>query len=149
MAKGNITLELEGFKEVGKVFATLEPKMQKQALRPSLRAGAKVVLFFQKANIPSDTGRWKKSMKIKSLKRSRREIGVNIVSGTRDELGISPDDKHYYPAVIEYGDHRRGIPPRSPLRRGLKFARNQAMNKIGFTLEKKQDAIIKKMKKVK
>ncbi len=51
-------------------------------------------------------GRLRRSLKIRALKRSRRRVGVAIVTGSRTELGIH--GRGYYPAHQEFGFRTRG-----------------------------------------
>ena len=82
------------------------------------------------------------------MKRSRKAIGIHIVTGTREVLGITPEDKFYYPTVQEFGDKVRGIPGRHDMRRAYLQQRKNAVKAIAKTLGKKQDEIVRKMKKV-
>lgn len=49
--------------------------------------------------------------KIKNASKYKNFIRLGIENPTREELGISPDDKHYYPNALEYGKHGKGAIP--------------------------------------
>lgn len=146
MAQGIATLELTGFDEVIKIFETLEPKLKKKALRPALRAGAKIILAAAKIKAHRFSGLNAKFLKVKSMKRSRKSIGVVIQTGTRQQLKIPGSDKGYYPFSEEYGT--KDTPAHPYLRPALKENSMIALQAIGLELGRRQDMIIAKMKKV-
>ncbi len=102
----NISIKLLGDVELQRRLYALPEKLQKKAVRPALKAAAKVVLATAKANCPILTGAMKRSLKVRALKSSRR-IGANfgslIMTGKREELGINPFAPGYYPMSVEFG----------------------------------------------
>jgi HK97 gp10 family phage protein len=112
-----ISIDLSGDKALLKKFATLGVSVEKKVLRKALRKGGKPVLAKAKQLVPVDKGLLKRSLKLRAIKRSRREFGVRVMTGTREELGIPASDPYYYPAAVELG-HRRA-PPHSFLRAAM------------------------------
>lgn len=146
MATKIAELKISGFDEVLKVFKTLEPKLQKKALRPALRAGAKVIQKSAKQKAHRDSGLNAKFIKVKSLKRSRGQIGVMIQTGTREQLQIPKSDKGYYPFTEEFGTRKR--PAHAYMKPALSEKHQEATRAVGKELGKRQDKIIAGMKKV-
>lgn len=121
-----IDISILGDKRLDKMLATLEPKVQKRVLRKTLRASTKrlkveVVTRLAGPNVhPLDkrgTGGWmaqQKKVAVKALKRSRGRMGYTLPFPTREALGISPDDKFFYPAAVEYGHPH--APAKAPIR---------------------------------
>lgn len=80
-----VRFTITGHKQLDRKFAALPPKLQKKILRPALRAAAKIVLDQAKANAPVQSGRLKKSLKVKAAKRSRKtkhEVAINVITAT-------------------------------------------------------------------
>ena len=102
-SSAGITLKLDGFEDVIKIFETLDEKMKKKALRPALRDGAKVIQKDAKRRAHKRSGANRKNIKVRAMKRSRTQFGYMVRTGTRKELGIPEDEEYYYPAVEEYG----------------------------------------------
>lgn len=129
MASSGVDITLIGDKQLIKLFKTLPDKLQKKFAVQALRAEAKLVKGEIQAATPVLTGRLKKSMKVKSVKRSRVKIGVKIETGTRAELGIPPDSKWYYPAHVELGTRTR--PAKSFMRKTVHRTRARHQQNIG------------------
>lgn len=140
-----ITLQLDGFEEVIKIFEKLPATLQKKALRPALRAGAKIILKAAKAKSAKLTGKNRRFIKIKSLKRSRKSIGVMIQTGTREQLGIPRDEQGYYPMVLEYGS--KNVKRRPFMKPALRENHAAATRAIGKALEKNIEKVVKKAAK--
>ena len=81
--------------------------------RDSSRSVAKDLQAIVKAEAPVKTGRLRKGIKVRGAKRSRQYVGSIVRLGTRKEMGIPADAKHYYPAAVMYGQEARGIPGRN------------------------------------
>jgi len=96
-------ITLLGDKKLNKAFGALAVIDQRKVMRKSQRAAFKPVLKSAKANAPVRTGKLKKSLKLRALKRSRNRSGVFVRTGTRSELGIPENAKYYYPAHVELG----------------------------------------------
>lgn len=103
-----IDLKLLGDKALQRNIDKLTNAVQKKIVRKALRAEGKLLLADIKARILSIrvTGRHTDPLarltKLRAIKRSRSRIGVQIVTPTRDELGI-PKDAGYWPAHMELG----------------------------------------------
>lgn len=103
-----IDLKLLGDKALQRNIDKLTNAVQKKIVRKALRAEGKLLLADIKARILSIrvTGRHTDPLarltKLRAIKRSRNRIGVQIVTPTRDELGI-PSDAGYWPAHMELG----------------------------------------------
>lgn len=126
-----VDISLIGDKELQKAFKKLHPKLQKKAFKKAARVAAKIVKESAKGKVPVAEGDLKKSIKVKAMKRSRTQVGVRIVAGTREELGIPADSKWYYPAIVEYGYTRQDgvfIPPQSYLRAARDAKERAAQN---------------------
>ncbi len=70
---------LTGDKQVDRMLATLEPKLQKKAIRKGTREGAKIVLQRAKQLVPVDEGTLLRSMSVRTAK---REGGQRLPRGT-------------------------------------------------------------------
>lgn len=99
-----VDISLLGDKALQRKLQRLPYAMQKKIVRPSLREAARPMLATAKAIVPVETGRLKKSLKLRAMKVHRRDqFGVVVFTGKREELGIPADDKSYYPMSVEYG----------------------------------------------
>lgn len=104
-----IDISVFGDKELQAKLADLTPKVQRKIVRSALRQGAKRVRDEARRLAPVDTGALKKSIKVRAARNLRRgSFGIAILTGTRAELGISPEAKFYYPAVVEFGGRGHG-----------------------------------------
>lgn len=111
MAKPLIDITVLGDKQLEKALAAMPAALQKKAVRPALREQAKrergyIIENLSGKKVSPDTGAWLAGMKhakIRALKRSRTMMGYRVSYPTREELGIGPTDKYFYPAAVEYG----------------------------------------------
>ena len=144
VAKPAVDITLLGDKSLERMLAALPRVSQKKAVRPALRACAKRLKADLLANISGPiieirTGRYRSAMvaeRVHALKRIRGLIGVAFDMPTRVALGISPEDKHYYPFALEYGDSRRGLPPKAPIRRTVDEHKDVELRRIGTAVGK-------------
>ena len=118
MAVG-FSIKIEGRAALEKAFNELPLKIQKQILRPALRAGAKVMRTSVQAVAPvSDTApHVRDTLKIKAMKRDRSakgRIGLVIITAKRAVLGI----RDFTEAEKSELDRRRAV--REGLRAGAK-----------------------------
>lgn len=97
-----IDISLLGDKKLEKSFKKIELKLQKKIFKAAVKDAAKPILALAKSYVPVDTGKLKDSIKLKAGTGKRGTIGVRIETGTRAQLGISADDKFFYPTVVEY-----------------------------------------------
>lgn len=130
-AKGLVVVT--GFRELDAKLRNMPAALQKKFIRGGLRKGGKRDQKEAKKIIHEEaheTGALEKSVKIKSLKRSRTRVGVGVYidrdayfKNYESEYGTQPHPAKgektpfYVPAVIEFGDaHKKPI---RPLRRAL------------------------------
>lgn len=113
------SMEVLGIRELNAAFSRLEREVQEQILGPALKQGAEQVAATARSLVPARTGRLRDSIKVwKMLQGTNRRIksfGYEVVTGTREELGIEEDDPYYYPAIIEYGATYGRLKERSTL----------------------------------
>jgi HK97 gp10 family phage protein len=77
--------KLEGIEDFKKLLEKLDRKTQKKVIRQAIRAGAKVFAKEMKANAPVETGRLKRSIKVRMGKRRKNIISVSAyVTGGRE-----------------------------------------------------------------
>lgn len=96
-----MTVKITGVKELDKAFESFEPKLQKKIGRKAARAAAKPVLESARSHVPIDFGTLHDSLKIKALKRSRKNkhiAGVRVLTGEESFKGET-----FYGAFIEFG----------------------------------------------
>ncbi|HEB79291.1 MAG TPA: hypothetical protein ENI79_02300 [Rhodospirillales bacterium] len=125
MAKPAIDISLLGDKAIEKRLAKLPERIQRKAVRQTMRATLKNVHKRLDRNLSGgllqeDSGAYRRAMraqKIKSGKRSRSRLTLGVALPTREEMGIDPKDTHYYPAVLEYG--APGHQAYAPIRRAV------------------------------
>ncbi len=141
--KAAFEIRLEGFHELSQAFNKLPVTLQKKALKPALKVGAKIIQADAKRLSKRKSGDNKRFIKIKSMKRSRVKIGWNIVTGTREQLGIDKDDPFYYPMVLEYGSRKQPAYPY--MRPALKNNRIHATNAIGVELGVRMDRVVNQL----
>lgn len=122
------TIDLTGDEKLLQKMESLEKKDAMKAVRKAVRAGFKLVLQSVKSRIPVDTGAMKKHTKLRAGKRSRFKYTMTIDYPKRSQLGIDEGDKHYYPAVIEYGDGKRKA--YKPMRKGFDSRASAAQSRF-------------------
>lgn len=124
-----IDISIFGDKQLSAKLSAMVPKVQKKITRQALRQGAKRVRDEARRLAPVDSGALKKSLKVRAAKNLRRgSFGLSVLTGTRAELGISPEAKFYYPAVLEYGG--RGHEAQPYLRPAMDATRAEVLGLI-------------------
>ena len=108
MSKGGFDISIIGMPELERLFKTLPATVQGKALRPALREAAKDLRGQLKLIPYRKSGRLAASFTIRAMKRSRTGIGIDVNTGTREQLGIPASRKDggprgYYPAALEWG----------------------------------------------
>lgn len=98
-----ISIEVLGDKALQRKLRALPIAMEKKIVRKALREAGRPILASAKALVPVRTGALKKSLRLRALKRSRGSFGVQVRTGTREELGIPADAPYYYPMAVEVG----------------------------------------------
>ncbi len=92
---------LTGDKALDRRLKKMEPKLAKSLQRKAVRKAAKPVLETAKDEVPKDTRDLERSLKIRALKRSRRNrgvVGVRVVTGDQFFTGDT-----FYGGFLEYG----------------------------------------------
>lgn len=140
---------LTGDKQLEQAYESLEKKVQNKATRKAVRAGAKVLLEATKANVPigpgnkhHEGGLFRKSLVVRAMKGRRGRIGVSvriknvekIITITQGLRGKKVKGvRHFYPAVIEYGDEHRQ--PLAPMRRAFDSKKGAALSAMRQIME--------------
>lgn len=98
-----MTIELEvnqaQLKAISRSLRQLEPKLQKKIIREEARRAAKAHLLPQaKSAVPVDSGTYRKSIKVRAIKRSRKAVGVQVSAGVKGFTGDA-----FYGGFLEYG----------------------------------------------
>ena len=132
MAKPVIDISILGDKELSRALSRLPDRIQRKVVRQSLRKSAKRANTYIGQNISGipvspDTGTWlmtQSAQKPQPGKRSRTGVRIELPYPTREELGISPTDKWFWPSALEYGTTKsrggRGpLPAFAPVRRAI------------------------------
>ena len=122
-----------GSAEIERKLGNLAVKVQRKVMRKAMRKAAKPILETAKSLVPVDEGKLRRSLKIRALKRRRGSFGVQVKTGTRDELGIAPDDPYYYPMAVETGTNK--VAARPYLRPALKLNRTESLNILARELK--------------
>lgn len=91
---------LTGSEELNRKLATLKGPQQKAALRKASRTALKPVADQAKANAPKRSGRLRRSIKVRALKRSRSRIGSRVTSSGTDN---NFKGRTFYGAFQEFG----------------------------------------------
>lgn len=120
---------LEGADELRAKLRKLDDGAEiRKLIRQSIRTAAKPVLRLARALAPVDTGRLRRSIKLRSGRRSKKLISVLIRPGTRADLGVPQRASGYYPAHIELGTEF--ISERRYLRGAMDLKRADAIRTI-------------------
>ena len=107
-------VDLKGEEELFKKLRTLRKTMQKKIVRQAQRPAFKIVEQTAKAIVPVETGRLRRSIKTRAVKRSRKRFGVMV----RTDVP--------YAAPVEFGHMRKDgsfVRPRSFLRHSFRIRR--------------------------
>lgn len=114
---GMIDISVLGDKALVKKLNKLPGRVQKKVVRQAMRKAGKPILTEIKQAIGAirvtgvHTDLLRKNMKLKSVKRSRTQVGVIIVTPERNVLGINESGKSYWPANIELGTSKTPAQP--------------------------------------
>lgn len=126
-------ITLIGDKKLARKMGDLAVVDQRKVMRKAQREAFRVVLNATKTGVPRDTGRLRKGIKLRALKRSRVRSGVYVRTPTREELGIDPgDDTAYYPAYVEFGHDN--VPPVPFMRRAFDANKDRVWRKFHVML---------------
>jgi len=131
MAKNKI--EIDGLDDLIGNLRELPKKARNKIARKALRKGQKIYTDEVKQNVAVLSGDYKRSIKTRAGKRSRKRISME----TRVDTDTFKGDKNYFGAV-EYGTSR--MPPRGDWRRAAdsktKQVKNQLTKEISDGIEK-------------
>lgn len=101
---------VKGDRELQRRFSAMTRRVQGNALRNAVRAGAIIVRDEARAIAPRDTGLMAKKIHIK-VRRSRRGMSrMAVRTGTRTQMGMVADD-FYYPGAVEFGTSEMNAQP--------------------------------------
>lgn len=120
-----ISADVSGDKELIQALGKLD-KRGKKIARQAARAVAKVVADDIGSTAPARTGLLRSKIKVRSGSRRRGQVSMIVRTGTRPEMGIDPSSRWYYPAIVEYGNAKRGLAPNPFMARGLERNRARA-----------------------
>lgn len=130
-------IDVLGFEEVKKRLHALPRTWQGKVIRPSLREGAKIILAATMANAPRFSGKMAATFYVRASRTRKRKntIGMLVLSGTREELGLTGNTKAgkkrgYYPSTIEFGSKDGKHKPTGFMKRALDSTRAAAMAAI-------------------
>lgn len=98
MAKDHLVLT--GDAELNRKLRELGGPKQKAAIRKASRAALKPVAAAAKANAPKRSGRLRKSIKVKAIKRSRSRVGSRVTTSKTDNQFKG---RQFYSGFQEYG----------------------------------------------
>lgn len=106
-----VSIAFLGDKDLQRQLNRLEKRSATKVVTQALRASAKRTKTRLIQNLSGDpvgvrTGELRRAFqgaKIRAGKRRRGLIRLGIVVPSRDELGISASDPHFYPYAVEYG----------------------------------------------
>lgn len=100
------SIVITGIKEIDRALKKLDAVDAKKAIRKGVRAGLDAVLSSAKEKSPVKSGRLKKSLKKRALKRKKGRIGYKIVAQpTKKEAEANPD-QYFYGAAVEFGTEK-------------------------------------------
>ncbi len=108
-----VQFSLTGDKALDKAFRDLEPKFRRKVAQQAMRKGMKIIQQTAKQNAPvGETGSFKRAIKVKAGKRSRRSFGIDVRIDTKDvayapsvELGSKRQAGHH---VLENALNSKG-----------------------------------------
>lgn len=94
------TIVLTGDKELNRKLALLKSSKAKLAIRKASRIALRPVVDEARANAPKKTGRLKRSIKLRSIKRSRSRVGSRVTSSGTDN---NFKGRTFYGGFLEFG----------------------------------------------
>lgn len=141
MASRQADVRLDGDKELEAALRGLIGKDARSAMKQGLRDACRTIVlpkakalaqanFGHRKELPPGAQRLADSLKVKPTKSRRGVFGYGVKTGTRAELGIDPDDKHFYPNALEYGFHHRNANRRIPARPYMRPALWEQVDRI-------------------
>lgn len=104
-------IKLTGVKQLDEVLKNMPRSMQNKALRRGTREATKVVLRDARRLAPRDSGALERSLKVRALKRSRRNksrVGASVVTDGAHKLFSG---EQFYGAFVELGTAKMDADP--------------------------------------
>jgi HK97 gp10 family phage protein len=95
-----IVAVMTGFERLNKKLKLLTGPQAKEAIRKASRLAAKPVADAIKQLAPVESGRLKRSIRVRSIRRSRVRIGSRVTTSKLDSVY---QGKTFYAAFIEFG----------------------------------------------
>ncbi len=145
---GMFDLKLLGDQALERDLAKLPDKLQKEAVSPEFRKSAEriknqVLLNMSGRAVEERTGKLVAAFEAEKIKtRFIRSISaLFVVWGlpSRAALGITPEDKFYFPTVLEYGSPQ--MPAKAPIRKAVNANQERELVLIGQGIRKRLDRI--------
>lgn len=102
---------ITGDKALDRKLATMDQKLETKLLRKAVRIVAKDVADTAKRLVPVDSGRLRRSIKVRAAKRSRRNRGVvkvRVTTGQQDKLFVG---EAFYGGMVEFGTSKMEAQP--------------------------------------
>jgi len=127
-----------------RLFDEMDKKVAKKTLRSAIKAVVRGILEHIRSIAPvlqydkegRIRGALKRGLKMRAVRGLRNKFGYQIITPTRDEIGIPQNDKWYYPSHVEYELNGKD----SYLRRGWDDRESAAVleleRRLGNELEK-------------
>ena len=127
-----VAVSVTGNKELDRALAQMSEQAERKAVRPAIKASCnrlkgEVAQRLSGHPVKPESGRLLAAMIAEKpiIDPSRGSVRYGLKLPTREELGIGPKDKHYYPIYLEYGTCR--MPPHSFMRAAIDENREREM----------------------
>lgn len=127
--KVSVDISLFGDKKLQRKFSRLTGAEQKKIVRQSLREGGKIVMQRARELVPKEEGALRQSIKMRSSKRSRKRIGVQIFAGAKTGKEVL---KKGYVSFVELGTQHQ--PAQPFLRKARDERRRQFDHRVGLAI---------------
>ena len=100
-----VSIEVLGDKALQRKLKAIPIALERKIVRKALREAARPVLATAQALVPVESGKLKKGLKLRALRKQKRgQFGVQVRTPTHDELGTPYGLRaYYYPAHLELG----------------------------------------------
>ncbi len=135
-----ITMQVQGLRELEQKLHSLGPQLAKNALRSSVNAAAQVVKKEAQTRVPVDTGRLKRALYVKHIREesnaTQQTFYVSVREGKRYQ---QKDMDAFYWRFVEFGTVNK--PPRPFLRPAFEAARERAIERIRDKLAERIERI--------
>lgn len=107
MSADRLQMSMVGDAHLRRMFKELPKRVQNKVVRGAIRKAGKLFLSEAKARAPRLTGKTQRYLKLRVRPtRNKAYYRMRVMTGTREELGIAPTDKYYYPSAVEFGHDR-------------------------------------------